>query len=72
MKLPCIFFAHLFTKELIIYLTKHPTAGVTGKGGKWREKLPDTESAFWGRFSESVGECPHLSDARGVIRMKLN
>jgi len=26
----------------------------------------DAESASWGRFPESVGECPHLSGARGV------
>ncbi len=38
----------------------------TGKGGMWREKLPDAESASWGRFPESVGESPHLSGARGV------
>jgi hypothetical protein len=25
------------------------TAGVTGKGGIWRIKLPDAESAFWDR-----------------------
>jgi len=25
-----------------------PTAGVTGKGGNWREKPPDAESAVWG------------------------
>jgi len=43
-----------------------PTAGVTGKGGIWRRKPPDAESASWGRFPESVGECPHLSGARGV------
>jgi len=43
-----------------------PTAGVTGKGGIWRKKPPDAESAVWGRFPESVGECPHLSGARGV------
>jgi hypothetical protein len=42
------------------------TAGVTGKGGNWRTKLPDAESAVWGRFPASVGECPHLSGARGV------
>jgi hypothetical protein len=42
------------------------TAGVTGKGGNWRTKLPDAESAVWGRYPESVGECPHLSGARGV------
>ena len=43
-----------------------PTAGVTGKGGTRREKLPAAESAVGGRFLESVGECPHLSGARGV------
>ena len=42
------------------------TAGVTGKRGNWRTKPPDAESAVWGRFLESVGECPHLSGARGV------
>jgi len=42
------------------------TAGVTGKGGIWRTKPPDAESAVWGRFPESVGESPHLSGARGV------
>ena len=42
------------------------TAGVTGKGGIWRTKPPDAESAVWGRDRESVGECPHLSGARGV------
>jgi len=43
-----------------------PTAGVTGKGGNWRTKPPDAESAVWGRDPESVGERPHLSGARGV------
>ena len=43
-----------------------PTAGVTGKGGTWRRKPPDAESASWGCFLESVGERPHLSGARGV------
>ena len=43
-----------------------PTAGVTGKGGNWREKPPDAESAVWGRFPESAGSRPHLSGARGV------
>jgi len=43
-----------------------PTAGVTGKRGIWRAKPPDAESAAWGRLPESVGECPHLSGARGV------
>jgi hypothetical protein len=43
-----------------------PTAGVTGKGGIWQTKPPDAESASWGRYPESVGECPHLSGARGV------
>jgi len=43
-----------------------PTAGVTGKGGSWREKPPDAESASWGRFPESAANGPHLSGARGV------
>ena len=37
------------------------TAGVTGKRGMWREKLPDAKSAVWGRDPESVGSartCP--------------
>jgi len=42
------------------------TAGVTGKGGTWRKKPPDAESASWGRFPESAGNAPHLSGARGV------
>ena len=41
------------------------TAGVTGKGGIWRTKPPDAESAV-GLNPESVGESPHLSAARGV------
>ena len=48
------------------YKKGSPTAGVTGKGGIWREKPPDAESAVWGRYPESAGECPHLSGARGV------
>jgi hypothetical protein len=36
-----------------------PTAGVTGKGGNWRTKPPDAESAVWGQNPESVGESPH-------------
>ena len=43
-----------------------PTAGVTGKGGIWRTKPPDAESASWSRFSASAGKAPHLSGARGV------
>ena len=43
-----------------------PTAGVTGKGGSWRTKPPDAESASWGRFPASAGKAPHLSGARGV------
>ena len=50
------------------YYLGGPTAGVTGKGGTWREKPPDAESAVWSRDPESVGECPHLSGARGVGR----
>jgi len=42
------------------------TAGVTVKGGIWRTKPPDAESAVWGRFLESAGKTPHLSGARGV------
>jgi hypothetical protein len=37
------------------------TAGVTGKGGIWRTKPPDAESAVWGRIPKSVGNartCP--------------
>jgi hypothetical protein len=34
-----------------------------GKGGIWREKPPDAESASWGRFPESAGIRPHLSGA---------
>ena len=49
-------------------VAKRLTAGVTGKGGTWRTKPPDAESAFWGRFPESVGDSPHLSGARGVGR----
>jgi len=43
-----------------------PTAGVTGKGGTWRTKPPDAESAVWGRFPARAGNAPHLSSARGV------
>ena len=50
-------------------LLSGPTAGVTGKGGIWRRKPPDAESAVWGRFPESAGERPHLSGARGVGRV---
>jgi len=38
-----------------------PTAGITGKGGIWREKPPDAESAVGARIPESVGNartCP--------------
>jgi len=48
-----------------------PKASVIGKGGTWRTKSPDAESAFWGHCPESVGESPHLSGApnqdRGAI-----
>jgi len=47
-------------------LSGSPTAGVTGKGGNWRIKPPDAESAVWSRFPESAAERPHLSGARGV------
>jgi hypothetical protein len=40
-----------------------PTAGVTDKGGIWREKPPDAESASWSRLPESAAERPHLSGA---------
>jgi len=50
---------------------KRLTAGVTGKGGMWRKKPPDAESAVWGRFPESVGDSPHLSGARGVGRAMI-
>jgi hypothetical protein len=38
-----------------------PTAGVTGKGGSWREKPPDAESAVGAAFPASAGSartCP--------------
>jgi hypothetical protein len=54
---------------LFYFQDKRPTAGVTGKRGIWRKKPPDAESAAWGRSPESVGECPHLSGARGVGRV---
>jgi hypothetical protein len=55
-----------------------PNGRRTGKGGSWRTKPPDAESAAcpagswrgWGRFPESVGECPHLSDAPQQDRKK--
>ena len=47
------------------------TAGVTGKGGIWRAKPPDAESAVGNVFSESVGESPHLSGARGVTHLPI-
>jgi hypothetical protein len=37
------------------------TAGVTGKGGMWREKPPDAESAVGAAFPASAGRartCP--------------
>ena len=43
------------------YFPSSPTAGVTGKGGIWRTKPPDAESAVWSRFPESAGRartCP--------------
>ena len=46
----------------------NPTAGVTGKGGMWRTKPPDAESAVGGQNPESVGECPLVSGAHGVGR----
>ena len=41
----------------------------TGKGGNWRTKPPDAESAVWGQNPESVGKartCPvhHIMIAR--------
>ena len=50
-------------KVTIKFLTKSkgPTAGVTGKGGIWRRKPPDAESAAWDRLPESAGSartCP--------------
>jgi hypothetical protein len=38
-------------------------AGVTGKGGMWREKPPNAESAVGAAFPESAAERPHLSGA---------
>jgi len=35
----------------------------TGKGGIWREKPSDAESASWGRFLASAANGPHLSGA---------
>ena len=50
----------------------------TGKGGTWRAKPPDAESAACPAFlaglglnPESVGECQHLSGERGVGRIYL-
>ena len=48
------------------YKARGPTAGVTGKRGKWRIKPPDAESAVGARIPESAAERPHLSGARGV------
>jgi hypothetical protein len=47
-------------------MKSHLPTGVTGKRGMWQKKPPEAESAVWGHFPESAGECPHLSGARGV------
>jgi hypothetical protein len=52
----------------LVIIRKQLTAGVTGKGGNWRQKPPDAESAVGAAFPESAAECPHLSGARGVGR----
>jgi hypothetical protein len=57
------------SKTNLVLLLGCLTAGVTGKGGMWRTKPPDAESASWGRFPESAAERPHLSGARGVTKM---
>jgi len=52
------------TAELIFKVRSakcRPTVCVTGKGGIWRTKPPDAESASWGRDPESAGAartCP--------------
>jgi len=44
-----------------------PTTSFTGKGGHLADKKPpDAKSAAWGRFPESAGNTPHLSDAHNV------
>jgi hypothetical protein len=44
-----------------IFQCQRLTAGVTGKGGNWRRKPPDAESAVGARIPESAGSartCP--------------
>ena len=57
-----------YATGLVDFQSVRPTAGVTGKGGIWRTKPPDAESAVGAADPESVGERPHLSGARGVGR----
>jgi hypothetical protein len=50
-----------YTTGFKILLPGGPTAGVTGKGGIWREKPSDAESAVGARIPESAGRartCP--------------
>ncbi len=56
---------------IISLLSDRLTAGVTGKGGIWRTKPPDAESAVWGRFPASAANGPHLSGARGVSHVLI-
>jgi hypothetical protein len=62
---------HFHHPQLFVGIYSRLTAGVTGKGGIWRIKLPDAESASWVRFPEIAAERPHLSGARGVSPLLL-
>ena len=48
-------------KETINFCAVRPTAGVTGKGGIWREKPPDAEPAVGARIPKvwaNARTCP--------------
>jgi len=46
-------------KTAFVFMRQRPTAGVTGKGGIWRTKPPDAESAV-GAESPKVWATPAL------------
>lgn len=49
----CLFFFFCFTRNC-------PTAGVISKGGIWRRKHLDAESASWCCFSKGAAKASHL------------
>jgi hypothetical protein len=50
----------------IFFQRSHPTAGVTGKGGIWRKKPPDAESAVGARIPK-VWAAPALVRVHAVL-----